>query len=264
MSDAGRMFNDGEIYERLMGRWSKLVGAEFLDWLAPAKNLDWIDVGCGNGAFTEELIVRCAPATVAGVDPSEGQLAFARRRPGTKLAEFRLGDAQSLPFDDRNFDIAVMALVISFIPDPARAVAEMARIVRPSGSVATYMWDFSVGGAPVDPIYRTYRAMGVEPPQPPNHAASTREALERSWTAAGLTEVEVLPIRIDTVFAGFDDFWATNAVPSGPQGILISKMPPAEREQFRARLREQLPPPGADGRITVPAIANAVKGRVPA
>jgi SAM-dependent methyltransferase len=96
VSDAAGHFNDGAAYERLMGRWSQLVGQQFLDWIAPAKGLSWLDVGCGNGAFTEEIIARYAPAKLAGVDPSEGQLGYARTCPGATLAKFHVADAQSL------------------------------------------------------------------------------------------------------------------------------------------------------------------------
>src|SRR4029079_12548084 len=98
-------FDDGAAYERMMGIWSRIVGLTFLDWLAPKLGLSWIDVGCGNGAFTEEIGHRGAPKDVRGVDPSEGQLAFARTRPGAHLAQFQQGDAMSLPFQDKNFDV---------------------------------------------------------------------------------------------------------------------------------------------------------------
>src|SRR5580692_1652466 len=160
MSDAGQLFSDGKVYERMMGRWSKRVGVQFLDWLDAPKGLNWVEVGCGNGAFTEELIAHCAPSAVSAVDPSEGQLAFARTRPAAKLAQFRLGDAQALPFPDRSFDAAAMALVITFIPDPAKAVREMARVVRPGGPVATYMWDTLNGGVPLAPIETALRSLG--------------------------------------------------------------------------------------------------------
>jgi SAM-dependent methyltransferase len=263
VSDAGGQFNDGLAYERLMGRWSKLVGQEFLDWIAPTKGLSWLDVGCGNGAFTEEIIARCAPATVAAVDPSDGQLAYARTRPGAKLAEFRVADARSLPFDKSSFDSVAMALAISFVPDPAKGASEMARVARPGGTVATYMWDFSLGGAPVEPIYNALRAIGVEPPKPPSAAVATREGLHELWTKAGLQAVEVKHIRIDAVFASFDDYWDSNSAPSGPQGMLISRMAPDQREAVRQALQAELRP-GADGRVTVPAVASAVKGKVPA
>src|SRR5262249_16441389 len=131
MNEAPNLFDDGKAYERMMGRWSRLAGDKFLDWVAAPKNLKWIDIGCGTGAFTEALIERSAPASVIGVDPSESQLAYARIRPGTKRAEFRDADAQALPFPDNSFDAAAMALVIAFLPDPVKAAAEMARVVRP-------------------------------------------------------------------------------------------------------------------------------------
>src|SRR5882672_7389748 len=125
-SQAGQMaehqirFDDGAAYERMMGAWSRLAGEIFLDWIAPRPGLRWVDVGCGNGAFTELVVERCAPAEVHGIDPSEGQLKYARARPGTRMAEFRQGDAMALPFPDNLFDLAVMALVIFFVPDPAK------------------------------------------------------------------------------------------------------------------------------------------------
>src|SRR5689334_3970493 len=122
-------FDDGGAYERYMGKWSQLVGEKFLDWLAPGSGLRWLDVGCGNGAFTEMLIERCAPATVHGIDPSEAQLAYARARCASPVAQFQLGDAMGLPFPDDTFDVAVMPLVIFFVPDPAKGIAEMARAV---------------------------------------------------------------------------------------------------------------------------------------
>jgi ubiquinone/menaquinone biosynthesis C-methylase UbiE len=262
MNELGAVFEDGKGYERLMGRWSKLVGAQFLDWLAPASGLEWLDVGCGNGAFTEEIIARCAPAKIAAVDPSEGQLAYARTRPGAKLAAFRQADAQNLPFENQSFDVAAMALVISFIPDPAKAVAEMARVVKAGGWVATYMWDFSIGGPPLNQIYHALQAIGIEPPLPQNHAAATPSALRALWSKAGLQGIETRHIRIEAVFSGFEDYWESNSAPSGPQGVLISRMPQDQRERLRTALRDQLRTE-PDGRITVPGIASAVKGRVP-
>jgi ubiquinone/menaquinone biosynthesis C-methylase UbiE len=115
-------FDDGVAYERYMGQWSQRVGETFLNWLAPPSGLRWLDVGCGNGAFTEMLVDRCAPSSVHGIDPSEGQLSFARTRPASRVAQFRQGDAMALPFPDDIFDAAVMPLVIFFVPDPARGV----------------------------------------------------------------------------------------------------------------------------------------------
>src|SRR5258707_6792450 len=160
MAELQIRFDDGAAYERMMGVWSRLAGEIFLGWLAPPSGLRWIDVGCGNGAFTELIVDRCAPAEVQGIDPSEGQLAFARGRPAARVAEFRQGDAMALPFADNKFDAAVMALVIFFVPDPARGVAEMTRGVTAGGTVATYVWDITGGGSPSEPILPGSQPMG--------------------------------------------------------------------------------------------------------
>ena len=261
MSEAGGFFTDGAGYERLMGRWSRLAGESFLDWLDAPEGLRWLDVGCGNGAFTEELIARRAPAHVVAIDPSEAQLAYARVRPGAEMAEFRVGDAQKLPFADGGFDVAVMALVVAFLPDPLKAVMEMARVVRPGGWVATYMWDIPGGGAPTNPIYVAMESVGISPLRPPNSTASRRDAMHNLWQDAGLDSIDTRVIRIPVVYSGFNDFWESNSAPAGPQGKLIQAMPPGAREELRARLREQLPA-AADGTIAYEAFANAVKGRI--
>ena len=263
MSDTPFPFSDGKAYERLMGRWSQPVGKQFLDWLALPKGLRWLDVGCGNGAFTETLIAHSAPADVTGVDPSEGQLAYAKTRPGTKLAKFQTAGAQSLPFAEKSFDAAIMALVISFVPDPAKAVSEMARVVRPGGMVATYMWDIPGGGLPVQPINEAMRSMGLGYPLPPGAEVTRQDNLRALWEKAGLQSVETRAIRIRVEFSDFDDFWDSNSVPIGPSGKAIHDLSPDKREQFKAELRKHLPQ-GADGRISYESFANAVKGRVPA
>jgi len=260
--DKTELFTDGEAYERMMGRWSRVVSETFFAWLDLPKGLRWLDVGCGNGAFTGEIIARCDPAKVVAIDPSEEQLAFARTRPGTKMAKFEAGDAHKLSFDDGTFDVAIMALVLAFLPDPAKAVAEMTRTVRPGGWVATYMWDLPNGGAPTSPIYAAIESLGLTVPFRPNYEASRLEAMRGFWEKAGLEAIETRVIRIPVRFANFDEFWDSKAVPVGPQGKVIAGMSPAAREQLRTRLREQLPA-ASDGHILYESLANAVKGRVP-
>src|SRR5690606_1481513 len=118
-------FVDGGAYERYMGAWSQQVGEAFLDWLDPAPALRWLDVGCGNGAFTELITAHCAPSAVHGIDPFEEQLDYARTRLASTAAKFQKGDAMALPFSGDAFDLAVMPLVIFFVPEPAVGVAEM-------------------------------------------------------------------------------------------------------------------------------------------
>jgi ubiquinone/menaquinone biosynthesis C-methylase UbiE len=261
MSDSKPMFNDGAAYERRMGRFSRLVGEVFLDWLAAPKGLRWIDVGCGNGAFTEVLIARCAPAAVDGIDPSEGQLSFARKREGAKLAKFHQGEAQALPFADDSFDAASMALVISFVPEPEKAAREMARVVKAGGIVATYMWDLPGGGIPVKPMHDALKYIG-HPVAAPGADVTRRENLQALWRTAGLREVESRTVRIRVTYSDFDEFWQANSIPDGLTGKILAAMSPQESERLRARLREQLPI-AADGSISYEAFANAVKGRAP-
>jgi len=261
MSDATTLFTDGAAYERRMGRWSRAVGEAFLDWLAVTKGLRWLDVGCGNGAFTEVLVSRCAPAAVSAIDPSEGQLRYARTRPGAKLAEFRIGHAQALPFADGSFDAATMALVISFVPDPLKAAAEMTRVVKPGGWVAGYMWDMPGGGIPIEPMYRALKSIGIEV-SVPGIDVSRRDNMRAVWESAGLQSIDTRVIRIPVLYPSFDDFWQSYNVPEGPSGQAIRKMPSSEIERLKARLREELPA-AADGSISYEAFANAIKGRTP-
>lgn len=261
MAEQTIRFDDGAAYEQMMGIWSRLAGDVFLDWLAPPPGLRWIDVGCGNGAFTELLIERCEPVDVEGIDPSEGQLAFARTRPSARLAKFGKGDAMALPFASGSFDAAVMALVLVFVPDPRKGVDEMVRVVRPGGTVATYMWDMLGGGFPLDPIILEMRGMGLVPPRPPRMEASRMEALRDLWNAAGLKDVASREITVRRTFASFDDFWTTKL--TAPSiGPAIAAMEPREVETLKNRVRARLPA-DAGGRITYGATAHAIKGNVP-
>ncbi len=260
MIEASKFFTDGEAYEMLMGRWSRLVGDKFIDWLDAPKSLRWLDVGCGNGAFTEQLINHCAPAQVVAIDPSREQLAYARARPAAKLAKFQLGDAQKLASADGSFDAAVMALVIAFLPDPAEAVAELTRVVRPGGWVAAYMWDIPGGGLPTARIHVAMKSLGIALPTPASSDVSRSDALRALWQKAGLKSIDTCVIRIQTPYADFDDYWNSNTLPVGPLGKTVHGMAPALREQLRSRLREQLAT-NADGSVTCEAFVNAIKGR---
>lgn len=253
-------YNDGAAYERSMGKWSQLAGAEFLEWLAPDGGLRWLDVGCGNGAFTELIAERCSPTAVTGIDPSPAQLEFARGRRASRQAQFREGHAMAIPFPDAAFDAAVMALVIFFVPDPARGVREMTRVVRPGGTVSAYAWDILGGGFPFDAMQAEMRAMGLKPPLPPSVEASRMQAMQELWKTAGLQEVETREITVQRTFADFDDVWTSTLAAAAIKPVVVA-MPPADVEQLKGRLRQRMPI-GPAGTISYSARANAIKGRV--
>lgn len=258
MAEEKIRFEDGAGYEKMMGAWSRIAGSVFLDWLAPPKGLRWVDVGCGNGAFSQLLVDRCDPVSVDGFDPSEAQLAFARERPAGTFATFRAGDAMQAPYPDRSFDAAVMALVIFFVPDPARGVAEMARLVKPGGSVSAYAWDILGGGLPHAPLVAALKEIGLPPLYPPSAPAAELSALRQLWSDAGLSAVETHQFTVRRTFDSVDDAWNTCLLGSsiGQRIATLSAAQVAEaRELFRANLQQD-----TSGPITCSARFNAVKG----
>jgi ubiquinone/menaquinone biosynthesis C-methylase UbiE len=260
MAEQQIRFTDGAGYERMMGIWSRLAGEVFLDWLSPRPGLVWADIGCGNGAFTELLVERCAPAKIHGFDPSPEQLAYARQRHTAGLATFIQGDAMALPLADASVDAATMALVIFFVPEPARGVAEMARVVRPGGTVSAYAWDLLGGGFPWEPVHAELRALGRPAPLAPQAEASRIENLQRLWEEAGLRSVETRAISVERVFPSFEDFWATAQL-SATLRLVLPTLDPATLNDIRERVRARTRAEG--GALALTARANAVKGVVP-
>ncbi len=148
MVEVRQVFDDSAGYERFMGRWSRAVGEIFLDWIGAAPQLEWLDVGCGTGIFTELVVNRCQPSRVTGVDPAQAQIDLAASKVLDPRVGFRTADAQALPFADASFDVVSSALVVNFVPDRIKALSEMRRVVRPSGLVAGYVWDFAANASP--------------------------------------------------------------------------------------------------------------------
>ena len=167
----------------------------------------------------------------------------------------------ALPFPADRFDAAVMALVLVFVPEPAKGVEEMVRVVRPGGTVATYMWDMLGGGFPLDPILVEMRAMGLSPLRPPRMEASQMEMLHDLWAGAGLEAVESREITVRRTFTDFDDMWMTN-LKSPSIGATIAAMAPGDVETLKSRVRSRLAP-DAYGRIAYRARAHAIKGHLP-
>jgi SAM-dependent methyltransferase len=262
MADPTVTFDDGAAYERFMGRWSRAAGAIFLDWVTPPKGGRWLDIGCGTGAFTQLVLDTCSPAAVVAVDPSSAQIDYVRKQPAAKRSEFRVADAQALPFPDGAFDVVASALVINFIPDRPRALAEMRRVSRPGGVVATYVWDLAAGRSTAWPLIQGMRQIGVAPPLAPGAAASSIEALKSLFEEAGLEEIATRSIDVTVAFPSFDDFWQSQTPPFSPSGQVISKLPEAQRPELAASVQAILPI-RSDGSIAYSARANAIKACVP-
>lgn len=253
-------FTDGAAYERFMAPWSRSAGALFLDWLALPPGLAWVDVGCGNGAFTELILAKSAPSSVCAIDPSNAQIATARQKTSAKQVELSIGDAMALPYDGARFDAAIMALVLFFVPDPKKGAAELVRVTKPGGMIASYTWDVMRGGTPTQPLWEEMDSMGIPAARPPSAEISRFAALKALWAGLGLREVETRELVVERTFADFDDYWLSMVV-SSPSGVL-GKLSDAESAELRRRLEARLPA-SATGEITVHAWASAIKGRKP-
>jgi ubiquinone/menaquinone biosynthesis C-methylase UbiE len=245
-----------------MGRWSRAVGGIFLEWLAPPKGVHWLDVGCGTGAFTELVLGTCSPASVIGIDPFPEQIEYVHSLPVAGLAEFKVADALNLPFADCSSDVVASALVINFVPDRPRGLAEMRRTAKPGGLVAGYVWDFAGGRATGAPLAKGMRAIGIEPPITPGTEHTTIEALQSLFAAAGLESVEARQIEIAPTYSSFDDFWTSQTGSVSPTAKFISTLTEPQRERLRDAVRSILPS-NTDGSIGYSACANAIKARAP-
>ena len=251
-------FTDGAAYERFMSPWSMSAGTLFLDWLAQRQGLGWADIGCGNGAFTELLLRRSSPASICAIDPSDAQIAAARQKLSAESVELSVGDAMALPYSEGRFDVAVMTLVLFFVPDPKIGVAEMLRVTRPGGMVASYTWDMMRGGTPTQQVWEVLRELGKEVALPLSVEISRFDALRALWAELGLREIETRELVVERTFADFDDYWLSMVI-SSPASI-VERLSDAETAEMKRRLQARLPT-SAHGAITVHAWATAIKGQ---
>lgn len=254
----------GEAYERYMGRWSRLVADEFIARLGCADDLRWLDVGCGTGALTTRVAVRCRPRIVVGSDRSSGFIGSARAC-APERAAFVVADASSLPVRDAGCDVAVSGLVLNFLPSPGAAVAEAARVVRPGGPVAAYVWDYAEGMAFLRLFWDA--AVAVDPSaaaldEGRRFPVCRPETLRDLWSSAGLVDVAVAPIEVPTVFSDFEDLWEPFLAGQGPAPGYVASLAPPARNRLRDTLRATAPT-RPDGSIALTVRAWAVQGRKP-
>jgi SAM-dependent methyltransferase len=259
MAETTIVFDAADDYERYMGPWSRALGERFLAWLAAPSQADWLDVGCGTGAFSELILQRGGPRSLTGIDPSPEQITYVQRR--LRGHRFQVGDAAAIPLDRDTVDVVASALVLHFIPDRAAAFAEMARVLRSGGQVAGYTWkrtateDF----AAYAPILRAAERLGSESLHSPVIPEGTLDGMCASLRAAGFVDVEATEIVATRTFETFDDYWTVQTLPFSASGKTVAKLDDRQRARLQHLLRETLVAP--DGTITYAAIAIAGKGR---
>lgn len=263
MAHDSQYFSDGAAYERQMGRWTRAAGTFFLDWVAAPSGARWLDIGCGTGVFTELVVDRCFPATVVAVDPAVAQIDLAHKKPIAQRADFRVADAQTLPFSDGAFSVVVSALVINFIPDRPRALAEMRRVCQPGGVIASYVWDLAAHRNPNSLIRIELNRVGAKPAPVPGTEDSRLDALTSLFAGAKLTDISTKTIDVTMSFSDFDEYWQSQTPSFSPMGKIIAALSQTDREKLIESVRSRVPA-GADGSITCSARANAIKARVPA
>lgn len=253
----------GKLYEPYVGRWSRLVAKEFLAWLEVPAQRDWLDVGCGTGALTETIIRMAEPRSVKGIDASDGFIQHAKAHVADPRATFETADAQSLPLDSGSRDAAVSGLVLNFVPQPERAVAEMARVVRSGAVVAAYLWDYA--GKMELMRYFWDAAVALDPAaldldEGRRFPLCQPAALTELFMGAGLREVEVRAIDVPTRFRDFDDYWTPFLGGQGPAPGYAMSLSEERRVALRDRIRANLPI-ARDGSIDLIARAWGVRGR---
>ena len=253
---------DGAAYEAYVGRWSRLVAAEFVRWLDLPAGLRWLDVGSGTGVLTSTVLTTAQPRQVTGVDPSEGFVTQARTQVADPRAAFTVGDARALPLPDGAVDVVVSGLVLNFVPEPARAVADFARVAAPGAVVAAYVWDYADGMEMMRHFWDAASALdpGAAARDDGRRFSLCRpEALATLWRDGGLTDVSVEAIDVPTVFTGFADYWTPFLGGQGSAPGYLASLAEPQRVALRDLLAVRLPP-GPDGSIRLTARAWAVRG----
>jgi SAM-dependent methyltransferase len=228
-----------DAYDRFMGRYSVPLAPQLADLAAVAVGQRVLDVGCGPGALTTELVGRLGPASVTAVDPSEPFVAAARERhPGVDVER---ASAEDLPFPDDAFDGALAQLVVHFMADPVAGLHEMARVTREHGVVAASVWDHGGGQGPLSVYLEAVRELDPEIEGESNLAGAREGQLTKLFEAAGLHEIEETQLTVSVEHPTFEDWWEPYTLGVGPAGSHVAGLDEARREQLRELCREKLP-----------------------
>lgn len=253
----------GGAYEPFIGRWSRRVADEFVRWLPREDGRRWLELGCGTGALTQAVLGLASPALVLATDRSPAYAAYARGRTPAAAARFLVADAMRLPVRSAVADVVVSGLLLNFLPDPTAGVAEMARLARPGGTVAGYVWDYA-GRMELLRLFWD-AAVALDPAaasldEGARFPICTPHQLERLWTRAGLVDVRGSGIEVGTPFQDFEDYWRPFLGGQGPAPAYVASLDPAGRDALRESLRAGLSArPG--GAAALRARAWVVRGR---
>ncbi|UVK37750.1 class I SAM-dependent methyltransferase [Mesorhizobium sp. AR10] len=255
----------GDSYDLYMGRWSRQIAPLFLDWLDPPEGLDWLEVGCGTGALSAAILARCNPDSLVSIDPSEGFLAKARDNVPDRRVEFLQGDAQALSVESDSKDMVVSALVLNFIPDKEKALAEMGRVARGGATVGFYVWDYPGGGVEFMRAFWT-AATALDPgaidlTEDRRFPFCTPDGLTNLAKKAGLVSIDCTKIEMPAVFRDFEDYWHPFTLGAGPAPGYCMSLQPQARQRLMEKLRDSLPR-GEAGSIPLKTRAWAVRAKV--
>jgi SAM-dependent methyltransferase len=228
-----------DAYDRFMGRYSVPLAPQFADFAAVAAGQRVLDVGCGPGALTAELVGRLGPAAVSAVDPSEPFVAAARERhPGVDV---RRSAAEQLPFEDQTFDAALAQLVVHFMADPVVGLRELARVTRKDGVVAACVWDHAGGGGPLSVFWDAARELDPDVEDESQLAGSREGHLAELFQAAGLREIEESALSVNVEHRSFEDWWEPFTLGVGPAGAYAAGLDAERQARLRELCREMLP-----------------------
>jgi SAM-dependent methyltransferase len=228
-----------DAYDRFMGRYSSLLAPQLANYAGVLPGQKVIDVGCGPGALTRELVDRLGPTNVFAVDPSTPFLAAVRERFPT--VDVRLAGAEQLPFPDNEFDAAMAQLVVHFMSDPIAGLREMARVVRHDGVVAACVWDHAGGNGPLSVFWQAARELDPAIEDESNRAGAREGHLAELFVKAGLRGVEATVLVATLTHASFDDWWGPFTLGVGPAGAHVAGLDVKRRAELRERCRALLP-----------------------